>query len=104
MWEVDVQPPRGVPGAVRRAARVDAVQSEIVKALRSVGGKVLHLHQVGGGCPDLLVWGRGRTFLVEVKSPGEQINKLQAEFIAAWPGEIHVVNSPEQAVKALVGG
>ena len=89
---------------MRRAAKTDATQAEIVKALRSVGGKVILLHQVGGGCPDLLVWGNGRTFLIECKVPGENINRLQAEFIAAWPGEIHVVNSAEQAVAALVGG
>ena len=37
------------------AARVDANQPEIVKALRGVGATVQHLHKVGQGCPDLMV-------------------------------------------------
>ena len=88
---------------MRRVAKVDGNQPAIVEALRRVGAAVIHLHQVGGGCPDLLVHGRNRTFLLEVKQPGEKINKLQAEFIATWPGEIHVVRTTEEAIKAVTG-
>lgn len=86
-----------------RAKKVDANQKEIVKALRSIGANVLHLHEVGGGCPDLLACFRGRNVLLEVKQPGEKPNKLQVEFIAQWGGEMHVVHSPSEAVAALVG-
>lgn len=86
-----------------RAKKVDATQVPIVEALRRVGAWVLHLHTIGAGCPDLLVWNRGRFVLVECKSAGEKINKLQAEFIATCPGEIHVVQTPEEAVKAVLG-
>ena len=88
---------------MRRAAKADKNQPEIVDALRKVGAAVVHLHQVGGGCPDLLVHGRNRTFLLEVKQPGEKINKAQAEFIATWPGEVHVVRTIDEAVKAVTG-
>jgi hypothetical protein len=88
---------------LRRAAKADQNQPAIVEAMRSVGAKVLHSHQMGGGFPDLIVWARDRTFLVEVKMPGEKINKLQAEFIATWPGEIHVVRTTEEAIKAVTG-
>jgi hypothetical protein len=44
-----------------------------------------------------------RTFLLEVKMPGEKINKLQAEWLAAWPGEVHVVRTPDEALKVLLG-
>jgi hypothetical protein len=88
---------------LRRAARVDATQNAIVEALRKVGCWVLHLHMVHGGCPDLLVWNRGRFVLVECKSPGEKINALQAEFMATCPGEIHVVQSAEEALVAVLG-
>ena len=40
---------------MRRAARTDANQAEIVAALRGVGASVQPLHAVGQGCPDLLV-------------------------------------------------
>lgn len=88
---------------MRRAAKVDSTQAAIVERLRSIGVWVQHLHQVGQGCPDLLVWNRGRYVLVECKSPGEKINKMQAEFIARCPGEIHVVQTPDEAVKAVLG-
>jgi hypothetical protein len=75
-----------------------------VEALRRCGAKVFPLHQVGGGCPDLLVAiNQERTFLLEVKMPGEKINKLQAEWLAAWPGEVHVVRTPDEALRVLLG-
>lgn len=88
---------------MRRAAKVDVTQVAIVGALRRIGCHVLHLHRVGQGCPDLLVYGAGRTFLMEVKSPGEKVNAAQAEFIEKWPGEVAVVRSAEEAIRAVVG-
>lgn len=88
---------------MRRAAKVDENQSLIVKALRAIGAAVYPLHRVGGGCPDLLVHGKQRTFLMEIKTRGETINKAQAEFIAKWPGEIHIVYTPEEAIRAVTG-
>ena len=88
---------------MRRAAKVDQNQPAIVQAMRSVGAKVEHSHQIGGGFPDLIVWANGRTFLVEVKMPGEKLNKQQVEFVAAWPGELHVVHNEAEAVKAVTG-
>ena len=86
-----------------RAKRADATQPAIVEALRKIGAWVLHLHTVGQGCPDLLIWNRGRYLFLECKVPGETINKQQAEFIATCPGEIHVVRSPEEAIEAVIG-
>lgn len=86
-----------------RAKRTDANHADIIAALRRVGCAVVSLHEVGKGVPDLLVWARNRTLLMEVKVPGETINKQQAEFIASWPGEIHVVRTEEEALKAAIG-
>ena len=47
---------------MRRAAKVDTNQGAIVDVLRDIGASVLLLHQVGGGCPDILVGYRGRTW------------------------------------------
>lgn len=52
---------------MRTAARVDANQSSIVKALRSAGAFVQPLHTIGDGCPDLLVAYRGKWHLIECK-------------------------------------
>ena len=88
---------------LRRAAKVDANQNEIVDALRKIGVSVLHLHQVGKGCPDLLCWHRHRYVLLEVKVPGEGPNKEQVEFIDRWPGELHIVHSVTEALVAILG-
>ena len=47
---------------MRRAARVDRNQAEIVVALRAGGASVQPLHAVGKGVPDLLVGWRGKIF------------------------------------------
>lgn len=52
---------------MKRAARVDANQANIVGALRKAGCKVQHLHAIGRGCPDLLACYRGLLILIEVK-------------------------------------
>ena len=88
---------------MRRAARVDKNQVAVVAALRKIGASVLHLHREGGGCPDLLAGYRGRNVLLEVKMPGEEPNALQVEFIKGWRGELYVVHSPLEAVRALTG-
>ena len=53
---------------MRRAAKIDANQTEIVKALRQVGASVQSLASTGKGCPDLLVGFRGVNWLLEVKA------------------------------------
>lgn len=53
---------------MRRAARVDATQEEIVICLRLVGASVQLLHIVGQGCPDAIIGYLGRTYLVEFKA------------------------------------
>lgn len=86
---------------MRRAARTDNNQTDIVKALRAIGAKVYMIKKP----VDLLVWCRGRTFLVEVKNPDgfDRDTPEQTDFKAAWPGELHTVRSPIEAVTAAVG-
>lgn len=87
-----------------RAARVDANQPDIVKALRSIGARVKPTHQVGDGFPDLVIGYRDRTVLMEVKMPGEGLNPEQAKFFAEWTGgDLHIARSPEEAVQIVVG-
>lgn len=93
---------------MRRAARVDLAQEEIVKALRGVGATVLSLAAVGKGCPDLLVAFRDRNVLLEIKSPHKppserRLTKAEEEFLNTWAGPVYVVLTPEQAVTAVVG-
>jgi len=89
---------------MRRAARSDTNRGEIVSALRAIGCKVYDSKQP----LDLLVAFRGksgsyRTFLVEVKTADGAFTRAQKDFMETWPGEFHVVRTPEEAVKAAVG-
>lgn len=85
---------------MRWAARTDANQAEIVKALRNAGRSVVSLHRVGQGVPDLLVGNNGLNFLLEVKSEGGDLSPGQQEFADSWRGEAATVRSPEEAIEA----
>lgn len=89
-----------------RAAKVDTNQSKIVAVLRGVGASVQHLHTVGKGCPDLLVGFRGVNYLLECKngslSPSRRkLTPDQEQWHRSWRGQVAVVNSVEEAMKAI---
>ena len=89
-----------------RAAKVDANQTEIVKALRDVGASVQSLASVGKGVPDLLVGWRGQNYLIEVKDGAKQACKQrltpdQVEWHGQWLGQKAVVNSVSAALQVL---
>lgn len=103
---------------MRRAAKIDGTQTEIVAALRQVGCKVLSLAACGKGVPDLLVlppfviyhdrdWCEDcdrpvLPYLLEVKNLSGRGNKLtpdQVKFHAEWP--VTVVTSVEEALAAV---
>lgn len=91
---------------MRRAAKADRNQAEIVAALRKAGFSVLLLHRVGQGCPDLLVgvqtndYSRGDVnLLIEIKMPGEVLTGDEPEWHAAWKGQLAIVTSVEEALE-----
>lgn len=89
---------------MRRAARIDANQAQIVSALLLAGASVQSLAAVGKGVPDLLVGFRANLFLMEVKdgqkTPSRQkLTDAQVEWHRSWP--VEVVNSPEAALRAI---
>lgn len=84
---------------MRRAARIDANQTQIVSALRAAGAYVWII-----GLPvDLLVGYKGHTFLVELKSgPRKRLTKLQADFFEKWcGGTLCRVNDAESALRMI---
>lgn len=92
---------------MRRAAKVDTTQAEIVGALKAMGATVQHLHTVGEGCPDLLIGWRGRNWLIECKprigSPSQRnLRPNQREWHDGWKGQVAVVETPEAAL-AVIG-
>lgn len=86
---------------MRRAAKVDQNQDEIVTALRAAGATVQSLAAIGKGCPDLLASLRGAMFLIEVKRAKGKVNELQAEWHAQWQAKVHVVRTPEDALRVI---
>lgn len=88
-------------GRLRRAAKIDSNQTDIVAALRRIGVSV----EVLGKPLDLLICHRGETALMEVKNlDGKNaFTKDQVEFMARWPGKIHVARTVEEAVRLVLG-
>ena len=91
---------------MRRRAAVDDNQSEIVAALRAVGGSVVDLSSVGAGCPDVLCGYRGVNYAVEIKDGAKvksqrKLTPAQVEFHAAWRGQICVVETVDEALRAI---
>lgn len=93
---------------MRRAAKVDANQTEIVKALRQVGASVQSLASTGKGCPDLLVGFRGVNWLLEIKD-GQKVKSArkltddQVVWHQTWRGKVYIVESVDQALNLLNG-
>jgi hypothetical protein len=91
---------------MRRAARADRNQPEIVAALRGVGATVQPLHTIGKGCPDALIGYRGRNLLFEIKDgllvPSKQaLTSDELKWHEFWHGQVCTVNSIEAAIAAL---
>ncbi|MDV3002942.1 MAG: hypothetical protein N5P05_004597 [Chroococcopsis gigantea SAG 12.99] len=84
--------------AMRRAAKIDRNQTQIVAHLRKMGCSVLHLHTVGHGCPDLLVGYGGANFLVEVKSATGKLTPDQEKFFNSWRGQVAIARSIDEAM------
>lgn len=80
---------------MRRAARRDEPETEIVKALRKAGCLVLYCHH-----PDLIVFFRGRVHLLECKRRSGKLTESQEKLIRdGWP--LHIVRTTEEAFAAM---
>lgn len=85
---------------------MDRNQPTIVQALRKAGASVQPLHTVGRGCPDILVGFRGINYLFEIKDPlqppsARVLTKAEADWHAEWRGMVRVVETAEDAFRAL---
>jgi Holliday junction resolvase len=91
---------------MRRAAKRDDNEGEIVAALRKAGAVVRIITQ-GDGLPDLLVGYQGRTILMEVKDGAKvpsqrRLTVDEQKFFDAWTGgELYKVESVGEALAIL---
>ena len=91
---------------MRTIAKVDVNQRKIVQALFNIGADVLHLHQLGGGAPDILVGFRGRNYLLEIKDGDKppsrrKLTPREQQFFDFWPGQAAVVNNIAEALEII---
>ncbi len=96
------KPSCGADG-LRRAARTDVNQRQIVKALRKAGASVQPLHTVGDGVPALLVGIGGWTYLIEVKGEHGSLTQDQVKWHEEWRGGIPVIVRSEVEALWAVG-
>lgn len=91
---------------MKRSARKDANQDEIVDTLRAIGASVAITHQLGGGFPDIVVGFRGETYLIEIKDGSKppsrrRLTKDEKEFHQSWNGHIAIANNSDEALKII---
>ena len=86
---------------MRWAAKVDANQHAIVKALRWRGATVHLLHREGRGCPDLLVGFLGHNLLLEVKTKDGELTPREAKWHDEWRGQVDIVRTAHEALGIL---
>lgn len=91
---------------MRKKARVDANQKEIVQQLRKLDISVLHTHQLGKGAPDLILGYRNDNFMIELKDGNktksqQKLTPDEVEFQEKWQGNYAVCNSLEQILTVI---
>lgn len=92
---------------MRRAARLDANQKQIIDALNAAGACVLDMSRVGGGFPDLIVGFQSKTILMEIKNPKtaygrKGLNDNQLKWKESWIGGPYcVVDSIDSALRMI---
>ncbi len=89
---------------MRRAAKRDANEGEIITALREAGVRVFQVSD--GGFPDLACLWRGVWHLLEVKGRSGSLTPAQKAMVAdveAGGGKVHVVRTPAEALAIFEG-
>lgn len=90
---------------MRRAARRDSNESDIVKAMREAGAYVKIINDEG--LFDLLCWHNGRTLLLEIKDgsrppSARRLTDAEQKFHDEWPGtNLYIINSVQEALDLL---
>ena len=90
---------------MRRAARRDNGEQDIIKAMRAEGAFVKVINDEGTF--DLLCWYNGRTLLLEIKDgtkppSARRLTPAEQNFHDEWPGDnLYIVNSVEEAIALL---
>lgn len=92
---------------MRRKARVDDNQSEIVKALRKIPNvSVAVTSQLGQGYTDITIGFKGVNYLVEIKDGNkpkhqQKLTDDEERFHKSWTGQIAVCSNLDEILELL---
>lgn len=96
---------------MRRAAKVDDNQPDIVSALVDGYFSVAYTYAIGGGFPDLVVGGSmpcskcgmktRQNKLIEVKSLTGTLTKEQESFHPCWNGQLSIARTVDEALRIV---
>lgn len=93
---------------MRRKAKVDANQENIVSSLRKIPGlKVRVTSQVGEGFPDIIIGYKKRNWLIELKDgnkpkSAQKLTPAQVQFMEEWQGQVDVCNCLDDVLKLIM--
>ncbi len=92
--------------AIRRAAKVDENQGDLVDKIRSMGVSVAITSGAHDGFTDLVIGFGGITVLVEVKDGSKEparrkLTPQQVTFHQSFKGAITVIENEEQAIELV---
>lgn len=79
--------------SMRKRAKVDSNQAQVVEAFKALGWRVQSTATIGAGFPDLVVQRGHDTRLVEVKQPKGTLTEDQRRFMETGGWIVHVVRS-----------
>jgi len=87
---------------MRRAAKVDDNQGDIVALFRRLGWSVLLIHQIKNAC-DIMVAIDGITVAVEIKDGKKQpsqrkLTEGERKFKDGWNGHWHLIESEDDVI------
>jgi len=91
---------------MRRAARIDGNQNQVVKELRQMGCSVAISSAIGKGFPDIVVGYNGRNYLLELKDPAQppSARKLTPDE-KVWHdksrGSVHIILTAQEAMDMM---
>lgn len=96
-----------MPGRSGTTRRKDGNHESVMEALRAASMRPHSTSALGCGFPDIVVGFRGVNVMLEVKDgdkppSGRVLTAEEVKFHDTWAGQIAIVNSPEEAVIAVV--
>lgn len=91
---------------MRKNAKRDGNQDQIVAELRQAGVSVAVTHQLGGGFPDIVTGFRGQNYQFEIKDPGQPPSKrkltpAEEKYHDEWKGQVDIILSADEALNIM---